>query len=303
MSGSDLGHFPSAFWGVWVVVLTVAGLLWLAWLLFATYRARATKPADEVWDETLSEGDAAPPRWWFFMLLGFLFFTVAYLVVYPGLGQFRGVLRWTQFSQFEAGRDYYDAKYAAANAHRENAPLADLQADPAQMKSAARIFQNHCAACHGADARGQANRFPNLRDDKWQWGGGEAHIAQSIRDGRRAAMPAWGAIVKEDGARKIARYALALGGGGEGGGEDAQHAEGKALYGQFCVACHGAQGLGNPALGAPNLVDSVWLYGGDEDSIYESIFAGRDGEMPAQAGRLSESQIRVLTAWLLDGAR
>ena len=97
MSGSDLGHFPGAFWGVWVVVLTVAGLLWLAWLLFATYRARATKPADEVWDETLSEGDAAPPRWWFFMLLGFLFFTVAYLVVYPGLGQFRGVLRWTQF--------------------------------------------------------------------------------------------------------------------------------------------------------------------------------------------------------------
>ena len=152
------------------------------------------------------------------------------------------------------------------------------------MKSAARIFQNHCAACHGADARGQANRFPNLRDDKWQWGGGEAHIAQSIRDGRRAAMPAWGAIVKEDGARKIARYALALGDGGEGGGEDAQHAEGKALYGQFCVACHGAQGLGNPALGAPNLVDSVWLYGGDEDSIYESIFAGRDGEMPAASG-------------------
>lgn len=295
MSESDLGHFPGAFWGAWAVVLTVVGLLFLAWLLFAVYRARDVKPADEVWDETLREAAAAPPRWLFFMLLGFLLFTVAYLVAYPGLGPFRGVLRWTQFSQFEAGRDYYDAKYAAARAHRESAPLEDLRADPAQMQSAARIFQTRCAACHGADGRGQANRFPNLFDGEWQWGGNDAQIAESIRGGRRAAMPAWGAIVKEDGARELTRYTIALGGGG---GDDPSLAAGKALYGQFCVACHGADGGGNAALGAPNLADSVWLYGGDESAVYESIFAGRNGEMPAQAERLSEAQIRVLTAWL-----
>ena len=299
---NDLSDFPGVFWGIWVVFLVVSGLAVLAWLLFAVYRARgesAAAPADQIWDETLTEGDAPPPVWWFYMLVGFLFFTVVYLVLYPGLGPFRGILEWTQFKQFEDGREYYAQKYAAVESRRLNAPFGELRADKALMKSAARIFDNHCAACHGANARGQAGLFPDLMDSQWQWGGGEEQIIQTLRNGRRAVMPAWGAVIGEEGARQGAAYVLAL---AAGEGELPAHGAGKTLYMQFCIACHGASGEGNPVLGAPSLAGDAWLYGGDEESVYQSIFAGRSGHMPAQT-RLSDAQIRLLAAWLTGGAK
>lgn len=295
-----MADLPSEFWGGWIVVITVTTFLALLWFVIDVYRGGDEHTEHEVWDETLREGAKPAPIWWFWFILALMTISAVYVMLYPGLGTFRGALGWSQGGRIVERFADYDAEFGPARRRIMEQSLAELAADKGAMHSAWRVFNIHCSSCHGRDAAGQAAQFPDLTDAAWQWGGDEAHIVQSIHAGRQAAMPAWAAVAGEQGVGQLADYVLALS-QGEAGAPAV--ATGATLYQQFCLACHGPDGGGNPLLGAPALDDAVWNYGGERAQVMESIAMGRNGMMPAFGARLDQTQIRLLAAWLQAGAR
>lgn len=300
-----MSSFPLTLWGGWAAGITLLGLLFLAWLSLGVWTARpgSIAPPDDVWDDDLREGNSTPPKWWFYALFGTLIFSAVYITMYPGFGDNTGFLQWTQKGQLDSGLKNYLAKTETVRQRWETAPLAELRTDASAMASARRLFNNNCAACHGADAAGQAGLFPNLTDSKWQWGGRDEQIIHSITAGRVAAMPAWAAL-GEDKIRQSAAYVLSL------AGEDSADAEdikaGRQVYTANCAACHGMAGEGNAALGAPGFAGGYeWVYRqpgqSKREAIEETIRHGRNGVMPAQKNRLQPGQIRLLAAWLGGG--
>jgi len=297
-----MADMPSQFWAGWIVVITITSFAALIWLVVDIYRDGdlGGEVKDEVWDETLREGARPAPIWWFWFILALMAVSVIYVMLYPGLGAYRGALRWSQGGQIAERFADYDAQFGAERRRILDLPLAELAGNDETMRSAWRVFNNHCTSCHGRDAAGQARQFPDLSDASWQWGQGETQILETIRSGRQAAMPAWQAVVGEQGVELLADYVLALAAGNAG---TVAHAAGAGLYQQYCTACHGPDGSGNPLLGAPAHNDAIWLYGGDRAQVVESIARGRNGVMPAFGARLDATQIRLLTAWLAAGAR
>lgn len=297
-----MADMPSDFWAGWIVVITVTSFIALVWLVIDVYRdgGHGSEPEDQVWDETLREGARPAPLWWFWLTLVLMVVSVIYVMLYPGLGNYSGVLKWSQGGRIAERFADYDQQFGAERRRILDLPLSQLAEDREIMRSAWRVFNNHCSSCHGRDAGGQAWHFPDLSDDSWQWGRDEAQIIETIRSGRQAAMPGWQAVVGEQGVEQLADYVLAL---SAGNAESAAHAQGAGLYQQFCTACHGPTGAGNPMLGASALDDQAWQYGGSRAEIVESIAMGRNGVMPAFGARLDETQIRLLTAWLSAGAR
>jgi cytochrome c oxidase cbb3-type subunit 3 len=296
-----VADLPSQFWGGWIVAITVVTFLALVWFVVDVYR-RGVGPDNEeqVWDETLREGAKPAPIWWFWFILALMIVSVIYVMLYPGLGRYRGALEWSQGGQVEERFADYASQFGPARQRILSRSLAALADDPAAMRSAWRVFNNHCASCHGQDAEGQARTFPDLTDAAWQWGAAESALDATIRSGRQAAMPAWQAAVGQQGVGQLADYVVALS-RGEGG--SAAVAPGAALFQQFCIACHGADGSGNPLMGAPALNDTAWNYGGSRAEVMASIADGRNGRMPAFGARLDDVQIRLLVAWLQAGAR
>lgn len=290
-----MSDMPSEFWSGWIVVITTVSFLGLVWLLVSIYFTDSgpQEAESQVWDETLREGAHPAPLWWFWMILLLMVFSVLYLMLYPGLGAFRGALNWSQAGHVQHSTGEYEARFGELRQEIAARPIEQLQEDPEVMQSAQRIYDRNCAVCHGYDARGQASMFPNLADDAWQWGGTAAQIEQSIRAGRNALMVPWGDALGEEGVDEVVEYVLAL-----GRGEDVQALPGLPRYNQFCIGCHGPAGQGNPLLGAPSLVDEDWLYGGAEADIRHSVAEGRNGIMPAFGQRLDDAQIRMLVAWL-----
>jgi cytochrome c oxidase cbb3-type subunit 3 len=247
-----------------------------------------------VWDETLQEMNNPLPRWWLWLFILTMVFAVFYYIAYPGLGSFGGQLGWT--SQNE-----YDQEIAQANKALEPIYAAfDAQApeqlagDPKAMAVGERLFMNNCSQCHGSDARGSKG-FPNLTDKDWLHGGSPDKINESITKGRIGQMPPMAAAVgTPDEVRKVAHYVLSLSGSPH---DSIRAALGQAKFGA-CAACHGADGKGNQALGAANLTDKIWLHGWGEEAIVAMVNAGKINQMPAQEGRLTPSQIHVLTAYV-----
>jgi cytochrome c oxidase cbb3-type subunit 3 len=289
----------TGFWAGWVVTLTIVSAAGLAWLVVSVYFGRddSAEVGHVVWDETLREGTTAPPLWWFWLILALLAASVVYLILYPGLGSYAGVLRWSQGGQIAASLARHDERFGPMRTEIAARPLPQLRQDELAMQSAAHLFSNHCSACHGVDARGQADLFPDLRDASWQWGNEEAQLVQTITGGRQAVMPPWQAVLNDEGVAKMAEYVLALRSGGPADGESA------TAYRNYCSACHGADGAGMTLLGAPALNDDAWLYGGSIASIRDSIARGRTGMMPAFGERLDAAQVKLLTAWLTSDPR
>ncbi len=290
-----MADLPTGFWSGWIVVLTCVSLATLAWLILSVYFAPSANDesdAEPVWDNDLREGSSAPPLWWFWMILAALVFSLIYLLLYPGLGSYKGLLNWSQGSRIIESYDKYDASFQQARADIAQAGLVEIQNDLVLMQTAERIFTRECSACHGPDARGQASLFPNLMDIDWQWGSSAEQIEQTIRTGRNANMLAWQAILGDENVAQVADYVAQF---GEPGTDSHP---GKAVYTQNCAACHGIDGAGNPLLGAPDLADNIWLYGGDLETIRASIASGRNGVMPSFAGRLDDAQIKLLVAML-----
>lgn len=292
-----MADLPQGFWSGWIVVLFSVGLGGLLWVVLGVFFGKdaAHDAANEpVWDGNLKEGDSPAPLWWFWMILSAMVFSVIYLMLYPGLGSFAGAFRWSQGGQLETNLHLYEVEFADARAALLQRSLQELAQDDVAMHAAERLFMDNCAACHGADAGGQANHFPNLRDSDWLWGGEPAQIEQSIRNGRSGVMIAWQAVLGEDGVSNVADYVQQL----AAGTASEEHA-GRQQYMTLCVACHGPDGAGNPLLGAPRLNDAIWLYGGELADIRHSIAAGRNGMMPAFEGKLDDLQVKLLVAWLL----
>ena len=290
-----MADMPTGFWAGWIVVITVTSLLGLVWLVFSIYFStkRSAHTKSPVWDSTLREGLHPAPMWWFWMILLSLIISVVYLMLYPGLGAYSGVLKWSQAGRLDQSRMHYEEKFAQLRQTIMQRSITQLQNDPAIMGSAARVFAQNCAACHGPDGSGQAFTFPNLKDDDWQWGNSEAAIEQTIRQGRRAAMIGWQPILKDAGVAQVIHYIRSL-----PGTTPAANTQGEALYQQYCAACHGMLGEGNTVLGAPKLADDIWLYGNSDAALYHTVALGRNGVMPAFDKRLDDVQIRMLVAWL-----
>lgn len=289
-----MADLPTGFWSGWIIVLTCVSLATLVWLVLSVYFAPSENEhadGEPVWDNDLREGSSAPPLWWFWMLLAALVFSLIYLILYPGLGSYQGLLNWSQGKRIVESYANYDASFEQIRADIASANLAEIQNDLELMQTAERIFKRECSACHGPDARGQAALFPNLMDIDWQWGSSAEQIEQTIRGGRTANMLAWQSILGDESVAQVADYVADFAAG------DDSH-PGQAIYQQNCAACHGLDGVGNPLLGAPNLADNIWLYGGDIETVTASIASGRSGVMPAFARRLDDAQIKLLVAML-----
>ncbi|WP_417614416.1 cytochrome-c oxidase, cbb3-type subunit III [Oceanisphaera sp.] len=263
------------------------------------------------------------PKWWSYLFIFMVVFSLIYLALYPGLGNFKGLLGWTSSNQNVRSLEEYHA--AAAEAREQGKlvqydremvkadevfgakfreltyeadgttyfAIADIAQNEDATKVGQRLFLQNCAQCHGSDARG-ARGFPNLTDGDWLWGGKPEQIKATIMHGRQGAMPAWGDALGEDGVREVASYVLSL----SGRKVDAVEAQkGQARF-AVCAACHGMDGTGNEMMGAPNLTDNIWLYGGSRAAVEDTIRHGRHGVMPAWKDILGEDKVQLLSAYV-----
>lgn len=286
-------------WTLYISIFTIVNILACLWLLWWTAKNRSNKAEDQdtghVWDGDLRELNRPLPRWWLNLFYLTIIFAFAYLVIFPGLGSFAGTSNWTSQAQHDAEVKAAEAKIAPIFAAFRAKSVADLVHDADAQRLGASVFANNCATCHGSDAKG-AKGYPNLTDGDWLWGGEPDTVLTTILDGRQAAMPAMGAVLGDEGVSATAVYVQGLSGMPV---DDALAAKGQTHFQTICAACHGAEGKGNPMLGAPNLTDTVWLYGSDFDAIATTIRNGRNGQMPAHRPIIGEDRVRLAAAWVL----
>jgi len=292
-----MSDFTSEFWSWFIIAIAGGGIIWLFYLLRGTNKAETEEgvPTGHVWDEDLQELNNPLPRWWLYMFYFTLFFAIGYLILYPGMGSFKGLLGWSEVSEYEAEVAAADAEFGPLFAQFEKTPIAELAGNAAAMNAGERLFVTYCAVCHGSDARG-APGFPNLRDNDWLYGGSPEKIEETILHGRMGTMPAWeGSLGGEEGVNQVATYVMRL----AGRDVDATLADaGKAKFDMFCAGCHMPDGTGNQALGAPDLTNNIWLYGGSPRTIKETIAKGRNGRMPAHSEFLGKAKSHILAAYV-----
>jgi cytochrome c oxidase cbb3-type subunit 3 len=258
-----------------------------------------TATTGHVWDETLTEYHHPLPRWWSWLFYLTVVFALVYLVLYPGLGSWKGTLGWTQVGQLAAENERMEAKIGPLYAKFAAQDVPALAKNAQAMATAQRLFLNHCAQCHASDGGGSRG-FPNLTDKDWLWGGSPEAIKTTITDGRMGVMPPWGPVLGEQGVKDVAHYVMSLSGLPA---DSIRVARGRPLFQQNCVACHGPEGKGNQALGAPNLTDKTWLFSAAEPVIIETISKGRTGVMPAHKNLLSPEKIHLLTGYVYSLSR
>ncbi len=294
----------STFWNIWIIAFTAITIAGCTWLLFANRKIEVSSKETEdgeapktghVYDG-IEEYDNPLPGWWFNMFVGTVIFALIYLVLYPGLGSYAGVLGWSQTGQWQEEVDQAEAKYAPIYEQYANMSVEELIANPDAIKMGRRLFNNNCSVCHGSDGKGSYG-FPNLADSDWLYGGSAADINASITHGRKGAMPAWGAVIGEEGVDNVAEYVFKIS-GREHNADKA--AEGAKVYATYCAACHTPAGTGLAAMGAPNLTDGVWLYGGSPSLVRHSIRNGRNGNMPAQENKLKPEKIHLLMGYVYN---
>ena len=291
------------FWSTWVMLFVVVNLgitvFLFLWGLRVDIPTLPDGTSGHVWAHgVLREGIRRLPTWWVVLSAVSLVAGIGYLVLYPGFGKSAGTLGWTSGGELAEHQKANRQLEASLLERVRGKPLEAIAADPAALRVGQVLFIENCAACHGRDARG--NRMlgaPDLTDRDWLYGGDAKSILASIKDGRSGTMPALGKTGQE--ARDLAHYVLSL----SGRTHDSLRAQfGKPAF-SACVACHGADGKGNPALGAPNLTDDVWLHGDDIENIVQTIQNGRNGVMPAFGNRLGEENVSLVAAWVYARSR
>lgn len=314
----------TTFWSLWIIVITVGTLVGCAVLL--TWCAKDKMGVEEGEDmgheyDGIRELNNPLPKWWTYLFVSTFVFAAVYLTLFPGLGSFKGVLNWQssdqtvrtleeskeaiaraqenkQLNQYAKELDDADAYFGEAfRALAHNAdglrPIPEIAQDPEAIKVGQRLFLQNCSQCHGSDARGQKG-FPNLTDDAWLYGGEPAAIVTTIMQGRIGQMPAWKDALGEQGVQEVVSYTLSL----SGRKVNAREAEaGKARF-VVCAACHGTDGKGNPAVGAPDLTDQDWLFGDSRAAVTETVMNGRSGVMPAWKDILGEDKVQLVAAYV-----
>ena len=296
-----MSEFTSGFWDLYIAIITVVSIVACGVFL----RMQSVRPKGSVettghtWDEDLAEYNNPLPRWWSWLFYITIVFSLGYLVLYPGLGSWRGTLGWTQVGQLKdetrAAEEQFGplyAKYAATDVEA-------LAKNGEALAVGQRLFLNNCAQCHASDGAGSRG-FPNLTDMDWLWGGTPEAIKTSITEGRLGTMPSWRAALGEERIKNVAHYVRSLSGLTH---DSIRAAQGAPDFAANCSACHGPQGKGNPLMGAPDLTDKVWLHGGSEEAVIQTITTGRSDQMPAHKEKLSTAQIHLLTAYVYSLSR
>ena len=295
-----MADFTGGFWSWFIGLSTIISLIALFIFVIGLSKRKTGKAGDKietmghVWDENLEELNTPLPRWWLYLFIGTLIWGAGYLILYPGLGAYAGLLGWSQINQLEQEMQAADAAYGPIYAQFKNTDLRQLAENEAALKIGESLYSSYCTTCHGSDARG-ARGYPNLRDSDWLYGGEPDNIKVSILQGRRALMPAWGEVLSAEDIFNVTAYVEQLSGREVSG---AHASLGGAIYKQNCAMCHGPDGKGNPMLGAANLTDDIWLYGGSHKKITESIVEGRNGVMPAHKAFLGEAKVHILAAYI-----
>ncbi|NRR29416.1 cytochrome-c oxidase, cbb3-type subunit III [Oxalobacteraceae bacterium] len=298
-----MSDFFSTFWEWYIIVPTLLGVVGCAILLYSQSTHTVTGPAPagapvgttgHIWDEDLTELNTPMPRWWMWLFYITIVFALVYLVLYPGLGSYAGKLGWKSSGQYQAELVQADADYGPLFKQYARQDLKTVAADPAAHAIGQRLFLTYCAQCHGSDARGNKG-FPNLTDRDWLYGGTPETIKTTILHGRNGAMPSMAAALgSEKEVENVAHYVLSLSGATS---DPIKSVLGKSKFGA-CMACHGADAHGNQTVGAPNLTDKVWLYGGSAETIMETIRKGRSNAMPAFEDFLGDDKVHVLAAYV-----
>ena len=309
----------TSFWSWYVTLLTSATLVALTWLIFATRRGQRQESTEETVGHAfdgIEEYDNPLPKWWFMLFVGTLIFAVGYLVMYPGMGNWKGIFPgygevvegkpfangesgWTGVHQWEKEMDRADKEYGPIFAKYAAMPIEEVAQDPKALKMGGRMFASYCSVCHGSDAKG-AYGFPNLTDHDWRWGGEAATIKTTILGGRHGVMPAWGEVVGDQGVRDVAAFLrVTLHGRELPKDVKADPEAGKAIFAANCVACHGPEGKGTPAMGAPDLTHpAAFIYGSSYAQLQQTIRYGRQGTMPAQEQILGNDKVHLLAAYV-----
>ena len=295
-----MSDFLGAGWSAYIATVTLVGIIWCIWLLFSQRKTKVIHTPDgavadtgHVWDDDLRELNNPLPRWWMWMFLISCIFALVYLVLYPGLGSYPGILGYSTDGALMQSMTSANDELKPVYAKYVKMNIEEVAADPKAREMGQRLFLNSCAQCHGSDAGG-AKGFPNLTDRDWLYGGSPENIKTTITNGRNGVMPPFPQLDSKQ-IIDVANYARSLSGLSA---DDLKVVHGAEIFKSNCVACHGADGKGNIALGAPNLTDKTWLYGGSEATIIETITQGRMAMMPAQDKVLSPEKIQLLTAYV-----
>ena len=302
-----MSDFVNEFWNWYVILILLISIIACGVFLWSQSihhpeTEQTTETTGHVWDETLQEYNNPLPRWWMWLFYGTVVFALVYVALYPALGRFPGVFNWSTAGEHKKEVEAVDAKVKPLFDKYLKMDLKTVAADKEAMEMGGRLFQTYCMQCHGATAQGSRDKgFPNLTDKDWQWGGEPEQIVETITNGRIGMMPPYGgnpeAVGGEEGAKEVANYVRSLS-GLKVDGELA--AKGKTRFDAVCFACHGADGKGMQAIGAPNLTDKVWLYGSAEAKIIETVTKGRTNQMPAWKDFLGEAKIHLLAAYVLN---
>jgi cytochrome c oxidase cbb3-type subunit 3 len=292
-----VSDFVSSGWALFVAGTTIAGLI-LCLVLLAIASRRKVMSSDNttghVWDEDLVELNNPLPRWWMWLFVITVVFAAIYLSFYPGLGSNKGALGWTSAGQFQAEQEKARAAMVPVYAKFTAMKAEQLAQNSTAMGIGGRLFLNNCAQCHGSDGRGSKG-FPNLTDNDWLGSGTPEYIEKTITEGRQGMMPPMAAAVgNSEDVKNVANYVLSLSGSAHNG-VAAQLGKEKFVV---CAACHGPEGKGNPAIGAPDLSDKIWLHGWGEAAVVSMVTNGKVNVMPAQGRLLTPDQIHVLAAYV-----
>ncbi|PKG58126.1 cytochrome-c oxidase, cbb3-type subunit III [Shewanella sp. Choline-02u-19] len=309
------------FWSIWIIVLSSVVIIGCIVLLRACSKNNTGVKEGESMGHSfdgIEELNNPLPKWWSYMFYITIVFSVIYLALYPGLGSFKGLLGWTSSNQ--SVRTLAESKQAVIDAQEEgrwvqydqevkhadekfgpifkayaDTPLEELVKNKEALKVGGRLFLQNCSMCHGSDARGSKG-FPNLTDGAWLYGGELATIKTTIMNGRHGMMPPKGGLPIEDSELPgLAEYVVKLSGREH---DAALAAQGQGSFMKGCFACHGMDGTGNKFMGAPNLTDNAWLYGGSRGAIQQSVKNGRSGVMPAWKDVLGEEKVHVISAYV-----
>ncbi|GLO68926.1 Cbb3-type cytochrome c oxidase subunit CcoP [Phaeobacter inhibens] len=264
------------------------------------------------WDG-IEEFDNPMPRWWLWTFYATIIWAIGYTVAYPAWPGIQsataGVLGWNSRALVAEEIAAVNEANAPINSRLEEIELASITTDPElngyAVSAGSAVFKTWCAQCHGAGAAG-AKGYPNLLDDDWLWGGSmediHATIAHGIRneesdDARYSEMPAFGRdeLLEKEEIDQVVNYVMSL----SGEPQDADKvAPGAVIFADNCASCHMEDGTGDRSQGAPNLADAIWLYGGDHATLTETVYNSRYGVMPNWNARLTEAQIRAVTAYV-----
>jgi cytochrome c oxidase cbb3-type subunit 3 len=295
-----MSDFLSAGWSTYIALVTIVGIVWCIWLLFSQIKIKVKLNSDgevadtgHVWDDDLRELNNPLPRWWMWMFLISCIFSLAYLVLYPGLGSFPGILGYSSDGALMNSMTTANDELKPVYAKYMKINIEQVAADPKAREMGQRLFLNSCAQCHGSDAGGSKG-FPNLTDHDWLYGGSPENIKTSIINGRAGVMPPFPQLDSKQ-IVDVSNYVRSLSGLPV---DESKKARGEEVFKSSCVACHGADGKGNIALGSPNLNDKTWLYGSSEAAIIETVTKGRMAIMPSQDKVLSPEKIQLLTAYV-----